>query len=192
MGDQGVIEANGLRFEIADTQRQGNAVIHLGVLTDGNLSVGQQVKTRVDPGIRAATARNHTATHLLHAALREVLGEHVMQKGSLVAADRLRFDFSHFESVGQEQLDRIEQRVNGWICANDSAETKVMPLEEARTSGAIALFGENMRIRCGYWPSAGTRRNCAGGTHVTRVGDIGLFKLVPRPGLLPGYAAWLP
>ena len=186
VGDAGVLEAQGIRFETADTQRHGNAIIHLGVLTDGVLKLGQQLKARVDPNIRLATARNHSATHLLHAALRQVLGEHVAQKGSLVAADRLRFDFSHFEGVRKAQLDTVEQQVNSWIRGNACAETKIMRLEEAKASGAIALFGEKYTDPVRVLTVGDYSTELCGGTHVNRAGDIGLFKIITETGVAAG------
>ena len=142
VGDTGKLRAGKARFEVRDTRKVGDAIVHFGVVTEGQISVGETVKAVVDHERRQAVARNHSATHLLHAAVRKVLGEHVTQKGSLVAPDRLRFDFSHFEPVTPEELAAIERQVNEWILGNDAAQTRVMPLEEARKSGAMALFGE--------------------------------------------------
>ena len=142
IGDRGVLTNDQARFEVADTQRQGELAIHMGVLTDGELRVGDHLEAKVDAPTRRAIARNHSATHVLHAALRAQLGDHVQQKGSLVAAGRLRFDFSHFEPVSTELLLAIERQVNDWILGNDAVVTRVLPLAEAMQSGAVALFGE--------------------------------------------------
>ena len=186
VGDRGQIVDGKLRFEVRDTQRQGDAAAHVGVLTDGEISVGDEVVAKVDMRLRRATARNHSATHLLHAALREVLGEHVQQKGSLVAPDRLRFDFSHFEPVAPRQLAAIERRVNEWILRNDRAVTQVMPLEDAMKSGAVALFGEKYDDPVRVLAIGDYSTELCGGTHVSRSGDIGLFKIVAEGGIAAG------
>ena len=142
VGDRGVLRAGPVCFEVTDTQQQGSTLLHTGVLTEGELEVGTRVSAQVDADRRGATVRNHSGTHLLHAALRAVLGEHVVQKGSLVAPDRLRFDFSHYEPVTPTQLAEIEKMVNGWVLANDEAESAEMGLEDALQSGVLALFGE--------------------------------------------------
>jgi alanyl-tRNA synthetase len=186
VGDRGVLEGSGVRFEVRDTQRQGEVAAHMGVLTDGELRTGDTVVARVDAQARRATARNHSATHLLHAALRAVLGDHVQQKGSLVAADRLRFDFSHFEPVGVEQLLAIERQVNEWVLGNDGAVTRVMPLDEAMQSGAVALFGEKYEDPVRVLSIGDFSTELCGGTHVDRAGDIGLFKLTSETGIAAG------
>ena len=144
VGDRGLLVSHGGGvFAVRDTRKQGGDVFgHVGALESGKLAVGDSVDARVNKALRQATVLNHSATHLMHAALRHVLGDHVQQKGSLVDAERLRFDFSHFEPVSKEQLLEIEQLVNNQIRANNPAETKVMPLEQAKASGAMALFGE--------------------------------------------------
>ncbi len=186
VGDRGRLVADGTGFEISDTQRHGDAIVHIGVVTGGALSAGAAVEARVDARARRATARNHSATHLLHAALREVLGEHVEQKGSLVAPDRLRFDFSHYEPVTKEELRRIEATVSAWILDNDEARTEVMPLEEARRGGAIALFGEKYDDPVRVLSLGDHSVELCGGTHVSRAGDVGLFKIVSEGGIAAG------
>ena len=186
VGDRGRLVADGLGFEITDTQRYGDAIVHVGVVTGGALSTGTVLDARVGARARRATARNHSATHLLHAALREVLGEHVEQKGSLIAPDRLRFDFSHYEPVTKEELRRIEATVSAWILDNDEARTEVMPLEEARRSGAIALFGEKYDDPVRVLSLGDYSVELCGGTHVSRAGDVGLFKIVSEGGIAAG------
>ena len=186
VGDRGRLVANGIGFDVSDTQRHGDAIVHVGVVTGSALSTGAVVEARVDVGARRATARNHSATHLLHAALRSVLGEHVEQKGSLVAPDRLRFDFSHYEPVTKEELRRIEATVSSWILDNDEARTEVMPLEQARRSGAIALFGEKYDDPVRVLSFSDYSVELCGGTHVSRAGDVGLFKIVSEGGIAAG------
>ncbi|MBT8419349.1 MAG: alanine--tRNA ligase, partial [Gammaproteobacteria bacterium] len=141
-GDRGVLSTRNARFTVVDTKRQGKTIVHVGDVLEGTLSVGDSVQAHVDPARRSATARGHSATHLLHAALREALGDHVAQKGSLVTPDRLRFDFSHFEPVRAEQLHTIERQVCEWIMDNLQVTTRVMSLKAAMAAGALALFGE--------------------------------------------------
>ena len=186
VGDRGWLSAGGIGFEVADTQRHGDAIVHIGVVTGGALPVGAVVEARVDAEARRATARNHSATHLLHAALHAVLGEHVRQKGSLVAPDRLRFDFSHYEPVTREELRRIEAMVSSWILGNDEARTEVMPLDEAKRSGAVALFGEKYEDPVRVLSIGGYSAELCGGTHVRRSGDVGLFKIVSEGGIAAG------
>jgi alanyl-tRNA synthetase len=140
----------------------------------------------VDAETRRAIARNHSATHLLHAALRAQLGDHVQQKGSLVASERLRFDFSHFEPVSSDQLRAIERQVNGWILGNDASVTRVVPLDEAMQSGAVALFGEKYEDPVRVLSIGDFSTELCGGTHVERAGDIGLFKLTSETGIAAG------
>jgi len=186
VGDRGRLEAQAAVFTVEDTRKQGDAFIHLGTLESGSLAAGAKVKAVVDAGLRNRTVRNHSATHLLHAALRTVLGEHVTQKGSLVAPDKLRFDFSHFEPVTPEQLDAIEQMVNQHILANDEAETRLMDLEQAKKSGAMALFGEKYDAKVRVLSLGDFSVELCGGTHVRRTGDIGLFKIVAETGIAAG------
>ena len=186
VGDRGWLSAGGIGFEVTDTQRHGDAIVHIGVVTGGALPVGAVVEARVDAEARRATARNHSATHLLHAALHTVLGEHVQQKGSLVAPDRLRFDFSHYEPVTRDELRRIEAMVSSWILGNDEARTEVMPLDEAKRSGAVALFGEKYEDPVRVLSIGSYSAELCGGTHVCRSGDVGLFKIVSEGGIAAG------
>ena len=186
IGDRGWLKADGTGFEVTDTQRRGDAILHFGVVTGDALSVGTVVEARVDAEARRAAARNHSATHLVHAALRAVLGEHVRQKGSLVAPDRLRFDFSHYEPVTREEIRRIETMVSSWIRGNDEAHTEVMPLEEAKRSGAIALFGEKYDDPVRVLSFGDYSVELCGGTHVSRSGDLGSFKIVSEGGIAAG------
>jgi alanyl-tRNA synthetase len=181
------LAANDAVFEVVDTQKQGGGVFtHIGRLVNGDLKVGDTVEAQVNPGLRQATALNHSATHLLHAALRRVLGEHVSQKGSLVEADRLRFDFSHFEPVSKAQLREIERLVNAQIRANDPVETRITSLDEAKASGAMALFGEKYAEQVRVLRMGDFSTELCGGTHVHAVGDIGLFRIVLETGIAAG------
>ena len=186
IGDRGRLSAGGIGFEVTDTQRHGDAIVHVGVVTGGALPLGAVVEARVDAKARRATARNHSATHLLHSALRAVLGEHVEQKGSLVAPDRLRFDFSHYDPVTREEIRRIESLVSSWVLGNDEARTDVVPLEEARRGGAIALFGEKYDDPVRVLTIGDYSAELCGGTHVARSGDVGLFKIVSESGIAAG------
>ncbi len=186
VGDHGLLTARGIRFKVTDTQRQSRAVMHAGVLTDGELRVGDELKASVYPEQRLATARNHSATHLLHAALREVLGSHVSQKGSRVSPDRLRFDFSHFEPVSSEQMQAIEQQVNYWIIENAEISTVLMSRDEAMESGAQALFGEKYDEVVRVLSIGEHSTELCGGIHANRAGDIGLFKLTGETGVAAG------
>jgi alanyl-tRNA synthetase len=187
VGDSGVIRWDRGQFGVSDCKKEGRVHLHHGQVDEGVLKVGDQVTTEVDVDRRRATALNHSATHLLHAALREVLGSHVQQKGSLVDADRLRFDFSHFEAVTDAQLKQIEDIVNAQIRANSPVETEIMPIDEAKAKGAAALFGEKYDevvrvLTMGH----GFSIELCGGTHVTRTGDIGLMKIVSESGIASG------
>ena len=186
VGDSGELVGEGLRFRVDDTQKAGAAHAHLGELVEGNLVIGDEIQAHVNAGRRAAIVLNHSATHLLHAALRKVLGEHVQQKGSLVAPDRLRFDFSHYEALTADELSELEAVVNEQIRVNAAAETKVMPYQEAIASGALAFFGdkyaEDVRVlRLGEFST-----ELCGGTHVSRAGDIGLLKITAESGIAAG------
>lgn len=187
VGDTGLLQAAGSEFVVVDTRKQAGTVFtHIGELKRGELRVGDTVQAEVDRGQRQEIALNHSATHLLHAALRELLGEHVMQKGSLVEAERLRFDFSHFEPVAREQLVEIERLVNEQIRVNHMVETRIMALDDAKTAGAMALFGEKYDeyvrvLRMGEFST-----ELCGGTHVKAVGDIGLFKVTMETGIASG------
>ena len=187
VGDRGELASDTGSFIIDDTQKQGNAHIHLGKVSRGTLQTGQQVLAQVDPITRINTVRNHSATHLLHAALREVLGDHVTQQGSLVAPDRLRFDFSHPEPVSEQQMLQIERLVNRKILENIDTEIQLMSLDEVLKSGAMSLFGEKYDEQVRVLNIAGDFSvELCGGTHVTRAGDIGLFKLVAETGIASG------
>ncbi|WP_290647810.1 alanine--tRNA ligase [Aquisalimonas sp.] len=186
VGDRGVLTAAGVRFEVEDTVRQGEAIGHLGVVCQGAIEPGQTLRATVDAERRAATQLNHTATHLLHAVLRERLGTHVHQKGSLVAPDRLRFDFSHPEPIDREELTRIEQIVNARIRMNETADIRVMPYRQAIDMGAMALFGEKYGDVVRVVRFGELTTELCGGTHVQRTGDIGLFKIVDEGGVAAG------
>ena len=187
VGDAGVLAGQGVRFEVADTRKlAGQFHGHVGTLREGSLKVGNLLVGEVDAARRAATVLNHSATHLLHAALRVVLGEHVAQKGSLVAPDRLRFDFSHFNPVSAAELAEVERRVNAEIRANHAAEVHHMGMQEALDFGAMALFGEKYGERVRVLRMGDTSTELCGGTHVARTGDIGLFKIVSESGVSAG------
>jgi alanyl-tRNA synthetase len=186
VGDRGMLEGDGCRFEVQDTQKQGGAFLHVGRVISGRLTVGTELAAQVDVDKRQATVLNHSATHLLHAALRQLLGEHVTQKGSLVAPDRLRFDFSHFEAVSREQLREIEDLVNAQIRVNADAETRVMSYDDAVGAGAMALFGEKYGDTVRVLRIGDFSTELCGGTHVRRAGDIGLFKIVSEGGVAAG------
>jgi alanyl-tRNA synthetase len=186
VGDAGELAGVHARFEVTDTQKRGVAHSHIGKLVSGSIAVGDTLRAHVNGARRRATALNHTATHLLHAALREVLGTHVQQKGSLVAPDRLRFDFSHFQAVQPDELRAIERRVNAEIRRNAAAETNVMDYEQAVASGAMALFGEKYDSNVRVLRIGDFSRELCGGTHVERAGDIGFFKIVSEGGVASG------
>ncbi|MCC5885095.1 MAG: alanine--tRNA ligase [Gammaproteobacteria bacterium] len=187
VGDTGSIENPAGRFRVTDTRPGAAQHLHLGQLEQGHLSVGDGVSTRVDGDRRMRIARNHSATHLLHAALREILGAHVEQKGSLVAEDRLRFDFSHYQAVTEAELEAIETRVNEQIWQNTAVATELMDFEAARERGAVALFGEKYgdRVRVLSMGDGFSTELC-GGTHVQRTGDIGLLRIVAEQGVASG------
>ena len=186
IGDCGHLEQGSTRFTVEDTQPLGDSIAHIGVVTSGTLRVGDCIHAWVDPTMRLASARNHSATHLLHAALQEVLGDHVQQQGSLVAPSRLRFDFSHDQAVSNDELARIERRVNEWILRNERIVTQIMPLEQAKSSGAVALFGEKYTDPVRVLKIGDQSTELCGGTHVRRSGDIGLFKLTAEMGIAAG------
>ncbi|KAA3627958.1 MAG: alanine--tRNA ligase [Proteobacteria bacterium] len=186
VGDRGELTANGAVFEVADTLKQGGAHVHVGRLTQGTVKRGQQLSATVDGQARQATALNHSATHLLHAALRQVLGSHVTQKGSLVSPDRLRFDFSHFEPVTMQQLQEIEQLVNDQVRVNTDVDTQVMSYDDAVGAGAMALFGEKYGDRVRVLRIGDFSTELCGGTHVKRAGDIGIIKIVSEAGIAAG------
>ncbi len=186
VGDSGELTAAGVRFVVADTQKRGAAHTHLGTLAAGSIRIGDTLDAQVDAARRQATVLNHSATHLLHAALRQVLGSHVQQKGSLVAPDRLRFDFAHFQPVTAEELREIERLVNAQIRANAPAETRVMDYDGAVAAGAIALFGEKYDKDVRVLRLGDFSMELCGGTHVHRAGDIGLFKITSETGVASG------
>ena len=185
-GDIGQITTDTACFNVTDTHKQGKAFAHLGLLENGCLRVGDTITAHIDETNRLATALNHSATHLLHAALQKVLGDHVTQKGSLVNAERLRFDFSHFEPVSTQQLQRIERMVNQQIRLNYAVETELMELEQAKASGAMALFGEKYDAKVRVLSMSDFSVELCGGTHVTRTGDIGLLKITSETGIASG------
>ena len=186
VGDSGWLRADGLEFTVHDTQKQGGAFLHIGSLQQGQLQRGTTVLAQVDLGQRQETALNHSATHLLHAALRQVLGPHVTQKGSRVDSQRLRFDFAHSEPVSPEQLETVERLVNAQIRGNVAVETTIMAPEEAIAAGAMALFGEKYGDRVRVLRMGDFSTELCGGTHADRVGDIGLFKIVSEGGVAAG------
>ena len=186
VGDQGWLRGAGA-FKVSNTTKQAKAHLHQGELKEGRLSVGDLVTGEVDRTMRMATTLNHSATHLMHEALRRVLGEHVTQKGSLVNAERLRFDFSHFEGVSAVEIEQIEDMVNEQIRLNRAVETDIMDVEAAKQKGAMALFGEkyDSEVRV-LTMGADYSIELCGGTHVKRTGDIGLFKIVSESGIAAG------
>jgi alanyl-tRNA synthetase len=186
VGDRGVLTAGAARFVVADTQKLGKVHLHVGKLDGGSLKVGDTVTAEVDHALRQATRLNHSATHLLHAALRKVLGTHVTQKGSLVAPDRLRFDFSHYSAVTPEELREIERLVNAEVRANAEAETRLMNFDDAVAAGAMALFGEKYDSEVRVLRIGEFSTELCGGTHVSRAGDIGLFKILSEGGVAAG------
>jgi len=187
VGDTGILTSEDAEFVVADTQKlAGQFFGHVGTLSAGNLRIGARLAGRVDAARRGAIVLNHSATHLLHAALRDVLGTHVTQKGSLVAPDRLRFDFAHFQPVTPAELAEIERRVNAEIRANSATEVHQMGMQEALDFGAMALFGEKYGERVRVLRMGDTSTELCGGTHVRRTGDIGVFKIVSEGGTQAG------
>ncbi len=186
VGDTGALEGASGSFTVTDTQKSGKAILHLGELRVGKLARGDKVTARIDAERRGRIVLNHSATHLLHAALRRLLGEHVKQKGSLVAPDRLRFDFSHYEPVTPAQLQAIEDLVNEQIRRNTRAETDVMTYDDAVDSGALALFGEKYEDRVRVLRLGDFSVELCGGTHVNSAGEIGLFKITSESGVASG------
>jgi alanyl-tRNA synthetase len=185
VGDRGEIKGAGL-FAVEDTLKiQATVFGHHGVVKTGKLAVGQNVTARVDVAARGATARNHSVTHLMHKALREVLGQHVQQKGSQVDPDKTRFDFAHTAPMSAEEIREVEEIVNNEILANAATETRLMAIAEAQKSGAMMLFGEKYgdEVRV---VGIGSSTELCGGTHVGRTGDIGLFKILGETGVAAG------
>ncbi|WP_314927089.1 alanine--tRNA ligase [Aeromonas piscicola] len=186
VGDSGILKVDDGIFAVTDTQKAGKAIIHKGYLELGTLEKGAEVEAVVDGERRQAVALNHSVTHLLHAALRQALGDHVTQKGSLVGAERMRFDFSHFEGLTMATIRRVEELVNAQIRANHDIATQVMDLEAAKSAGAMALFGEKYEddvrvVRMGDYST-----ELCGGTHAKRTGDIGFFKIIAESGIAAG------
>ncbi|MFL1406434.1 alanine--tRNA ligase [Marinobacter sp. M1N3S26] len=188
VGDTGLLTWSGGRFQVNDTRKEGDNHLHIGTVVEGDFTAGQEVDARIDHKRREDTKKNHSATHLMNAALRNVLGEHVSQKGSLVDPDKLRFDFSHFEPVTEEQLREIERQVNEQILANTPVQTDLMDMESAREKGAIALFDEKYgdTVRVLSMGSDDYSIELCGGTHVARTGDIGLFRITSESGISAG------
>ena len=186
VGDTGALNGAATRFVVSDVQKRGAAISHIGVLESGTIRIGDTLAAEVDADRRQAIRLNHSATHLLHAALRERLGTHVQQKGSLVAPDRLRFDFAHFQALTPAELRDIEQRVNAQIRDNAAADTRVMAYDDAVASGAMALFGEKYESHVRVLKLGDFSTELCGGTHVARTGDIGLFRIVSEGGVAAG------
>jgi len=186
VGDRGEIVGSAGTFAVSDTQKiQADVFGHHGALKTGSLKVGDRVEARVDTALRERTMRNHSVTHLMHKALREVLGPHVQQKGSLVDADKTRFDFSHDKPMSEQEIRRVEHLVNAEILQNTPTRAQVMPIEEAKRSGAMMLFGEKYGDEVRVLDIGSSREFC-GGTHVARTGDIGLFKIAAEGGVASG------
>ncbi len=187
VGDKGELFTDDVFFAVEDTKPQGHSHIHLGVLHTGTLKTGDIVRASVNQKQRLDIMRNHSATHLLHAALRHLLGDHVLQKGSLVAADRLRFDFSHNEPLTKQQMQAIERLVYAQILKNEATAVQIMPLDKARAAGAMSLFDEKYEdtVRVLHIGGDFSSELC-GGTHVERAGDIGFFKIVSESGIAAG------
>ncbi|ENJ8203465.1 alanine--tRNA ligase [Vibrio cholerae] len=185
-GDTGVLKTDAGIFHVEDTQKLGNAIAHHGVLAQGVLATGDQVDAIVDEKRRAAISLNHSATHLLHAALRKVLGEHVAQKGSLVRAETLRFDFSHLEAMTPAEIKEVERLVNQEIRHNHHIETNIMNIDEAKAKGAMALFGEKYDDQVRVLSMGDFSTELCGGIHASNTGDIGLFKIISEGGIAAG------
>ena len=186
VGDKGELKGAGFSFAVSDTQKYGQAIGHLGKLATGALKVGDGVQADVDVARRARIRLNHSATHLMHAALRQILGTHVAQKGSLVNDKVLRFDFSHFEAMKPEEIRAVEDLVNAQIRRNLPIETNIMDLEAAKAKGAMALFGEKYDDHVRVLSMGDFSTELCGGTHASRTGDIGLFRIVSESGTAAG------
>ncbi len=186
VGDTGRIFTYNAQFDVTDTQKKGDIFVHIGKLVKGTFKIGDKVNAQVDPELRSRIACNHSATHLLHAALRNILGEHVQQKGSLVDSEKLRFDFPHFEAISKAQLKQIENLVNRQIRQNHEVETNIMDIDAARESGAMALFGEKYDDQVRVLRMSDFSIELCGGTHVKHTGDIGLFKITSEGGVAAG------
>jgi len=186
LGDQGIIETNSGTAKVVDTLEIAEVVVHEVEIIDGELSVGEEAKAEINGQRRDATAKNHTATHLLHQALKEVLGEHVDQSGSSVSSERLRFDFSHFEALTESELAEIETKVNHQVQANLDVNVDLMSLDEAKERGAVALFGEKYGSQVRLVTAGDYSSELCGGTHINATGEIGLFKIISESGIAAG------
>jgi len=186
VGDTGLLKGKNAEFNVQDTQKYGQAIGHIGKLTSGHLRISDRVEAQVDEERRARIRLNHSATHLLHAALRQVLGEHVAQKGSLVNDKYLRFDFSHFEAMKPQEIRQVEEIVNAQIRRNLPVETDVMDIDAAKGKGAMALFGEKYDQRVRVLTMGDFSIELCGGTHAARTGDIGLFRILTESGTAAG------
>ena len=187
VGDHGVISHNGIWFQVNDTVKLGpDLIVHRGMVTSGNLSIGAKVDLKVDSRRRGSIMANHSATHLLQWALRSVLGDHVKQSGSLVEPNRLRFDFTHFSAITDDELDKIEDLVNERVLENIDIMSSTMSLEDARSAGATALFGEKYGANVRVVTIGNFSKELCGGTHAHRTGDIGMFKITSEGGIAAG------
>ncbi|WP_412755213.1 alanine--tRNA ligase [Legionella pneumophila] len=186
VGDKGLLIGKNCSFQVDDTQKVGQSVVHYGEVIKGELTLDLSIHAQVDHIRRDAIRLNHTATHLLHAALKKIVGQHVQQRGSLVDAERARFDFSHFEALNPQQIQQIEEVVNAQIRANNEVITQVMDIESAKQSGAVALFGEKYSDAVRVLSMGDFSKELCGGTHARRTGDIGLFKIVAEYGIASG------
>jgi len=186
VGDVGLLTKDGVEFGVDDTQKQGDVYLHIGKLRSGELAVGDSLTAAIDEEHRRAVMLNHSATHLMHAALRRVLGDHVQQKGSLVDAEKTRFDFSHYQPLTREEIEQIETLVNDQIRMNLPTSAELMDMDAARTTGAMALFGEKYGETVRVLKIGSDSVELCGGTHVQRAGDIGLFKIVVETGIAAG------
>ncbi|SDH37441.1 alanyl-tRNA synthetase [Vibrio xiamenensis] len=185
-GDTGVLKTDSGVFKVTDTQKLGSAIAHHGELVEGVIAKGDQVQAQVDEQRRLASSLNHSATHLLHAALRQVLGEHVAQKGSLVRAEGLRFDFSHLEAMTSDEIKQVERLVNAQIRRNHNIQTEIMDIEAAKAKGAMALFGEKYDDQVRVLSMGDFSTELCGGIHASNTGDIGLFKIISEGGIAAG------
>ena len=186
VGDIGTLSADGFEFQVRDTQKQNNVYLHIGSLVSGQLGVGNKLTAQIDEDYRRAVMLNHSATHLMHEALRQVLGNHVQQKGSLVDSEKLRFDFSHYQPLTRDEIVRIETIVNDQVRLNSETSAELMDMESAKATGAMALFGEKYGDEVRVLRIGSDSVELCGGTHVSRAGDIGLFKVVFETGIASG------
>lgn len=186
IGDSGLLINKTTQVAVYDTKRMGDAIVHYGKIEKGEINIGDKVLASIDKKRRLAIARNHTATHLLQAALRQVLGEHVQQQGSLVSEERLRFDFTHFKAIDKPTLDRIEEVVNSYIKNNDVLKIEEMSLDKARESGALAFFGEKYSDKVRVVSVGNYSKELCGGAHLESTGSIGLFKIISEESAASG------